>query len=464
MLMRTSGCRLIDVPVVRIDICGIAFLARLFQPGLGEVSMGNIIRRRRVVSCALIAWGVLAAGCASHSGAIPAPSEPAIPGRQAFPQSVLGPTHVTTFTFWNQSGIATQVPASWIAQWATYVETRSSAFANQFHSAGGKYAVAYTDPNYYYKSSTWTSPGTYPENSFGHHSGARIWRSQGSGTEDYLLPNSSSAQSTFAAVVSSIKSGGGYNYAYADGVSDALTTSLYRFNHAPVEITTNTQYVSGMKTVLGGVSLPVIANGYNNGNPVTQEEYVGATNIAGIFGEACFTYGTGAYTGTNWLNMANALIYTTTHHVVGICGGNGSLSDNRALRNYWLSSWWLTYDPTYSVALEIMGSQGGVYLFAEETLVPYSPLQTATSSIGQLQRSNGVYAREFSGCYLKGVNVGACAAVVNPMSSTLSIPHLSRSYTRRLVLDNNNLYNGGQVYIETGLPTLGPGTGQIIFQ
>jgi hypothetical protein len=210
--------------------------------------------------------------------------------------------------------------------------------------------------------------------------------------------------------------------------------------------------------------LPTIVNGYMNGNPVQEEEYIGAPNIAGIFGESCFTHDSGTYTDQRWRDQANALLDTTQHHYPAICGGNGSLSDNRALRNYWLSSWWLTYDPTYSVALEIMSSPGSVYLFAEETLVPYSPLQTATSSISQLQRSNGVYAREFSGCYLKGVSVGACAAVVNPTSSTLSIPHLSRSYTRRLVLDNNNLYDGGQVYLKTGLPTLGPGTGQIIFQ
>jgi hypothetical protein len=161
--------------------------------------------------------------------------------------------------------------------------------------------------------------------------------------------------------------------------------------------------------------------------------------------------------------MANALLYTTGRHYPAACIGKGGLSDNRALRNYWLSSWWLTYDPTYSVAGELMSSNSDVYVFAEQELVPTSPLQTATSAITQLKRTNGVYAREFAACYLAGANIGACAAVVNPTSSTLSIPSLSKAYHRRLVLDNNNLYGGGKVYIYSGLPTLGPGTGQIIF-
>ncbi|HEY6358591.1 MAG TPA: hypothetical protein VIX35_10125, partial [Vicinamibacterales bacterium] len=272
------------------------------------------------------------------------------------------------------------------------------------------------------------------------------------------------SQSTFASIVSSIKSGGGYNYIYADGVSDTLSTSLYRFNGIPVEITTNAQYVDGMKKLLAGASLPIIANGYNNGNPVIEEEYVGAANVAGLIGEACFTYGTGIYTGTNWISMANALLYTTTRHSVAICGGRGSLADNRALRIYYLASWWLTYDPTYSVALEIMGSAGGVDLFPEETFVPAGPLQTATTSISQLQRSTGVYAREFAGCYLKGSWWNACAAIVNPTSSTLSIPALSKPYHWTLTLDNNNLYDGGGTSLTHSVPTtLAPGTAAVVF-
>jgi hypothetical protein len=380
------------------------------------------------------------------------------------PQSVTVPAHVANLTEWQISGAATQVPALWMAHWVTYALIGSSAYANLFHAAGGKYAVAYTNANYWYTSSTYTAPGHYSESAFAHTtSGARVKRPQGTGTEYYLNPNSSAEQSGYAEITSTVKSQGGFNYAYVDGVSSNLSISLYRFGGAPVEITTDAQYVAGMKATMARSALPTIINGYMNGNPVQEEEYVGATNIAVIFGESCFTTYTGAYTDQRWTDMADALLYTTGRHYPAICVGKGGLSDNRALRNYWLSSWWLTYDPTYSVAGELMTSPGNVYVFAEQELVPTSPLQTATSAITQLKRSNGVYAREFAACYLSGVNIGACAAVVNPTSSTLSIPSLSKAYHRRLVLDNNNLYGGGKVYIYSGLPTLGPGTGQIIF-
>jgi hypothetical protein len=430
-------------------------------------------RKGLVVACAAIALGALASGCGSHSGALPTPVNPADSGAQnnpltalaLQPQAVTAPTHVTNYTFWQQSGIATQVPASWAAQWATYAEIGSSAYSAQFHAAGGKYTVAYTSPNYYYTSPTYHDPGTYTESAFGHNaSGARISRPQGTGLEYYLVPTSAASQAAFAGNAKTLQSGGGRDFIYADGVSDTLSTSIYRFSAAPVEITTDAQYVAGMKKLLTGSPLPTIINGFMNGNPVKEEEYVGASNVVGIFGESCFTGHTNLSTGQHWTDMANGLIYTTTHHVVAICGGRGDFADNRAQRMYWLGSWWLTYDPTYSVALEIMGSSGSVYLFAEQTLVPTNPLTTATSSITQLQTATGAYAREFGLCYLKGVAFDNCATVVNPTTSSVSMPTLHHVYKWSLVLDNNNLYNGGTLTLAKGIPTSLPsGSAVVIF-
>ncbi|HYK65222.1 MAG TPA: hypothetical protein VEY94_09760 [Patescibacteria group bacterium] len=431
--------------------------------------MSSLFRLRSIAACAIIAWGVFVGGCGHATSTLPGPDTgvvpaPGIPSIQIEPQSLTVPKHVANLTEWQQSGIATQVPALWMAQWVTYAMIGTAAYANAFHAAGGKYAVAYSNANYWYTSPTYTAPGHYAESAFAHTSGgARVTRPQGTGKEEYLNPNSSAEQSGYAAITSTIKSWGAFNYIYVDGVSSDLSISLYRFTGTPVEITTDSEYVAGMKATMAKSYLPTIINGYMNGNPVQEEEYVGATNIAAIFGESCFTTYSGQITGQKWTDMADALLYTTGRHYPAICVGKGALADNRALRNYWLSSWWLTYDPTYSVAGELMTSPGDVYVFAEQELVPTSPLQTATSAVSQLKRSNGVYAREFATCYLKGVSIGACAAVVNPTSSTLSIPALSKAYHRRLVLDDNNLYDAGNVYIYSGLPTLGPDTGQIIF-
>ncbi|MBV8172590.1 MAG: hypothetical protein JO219_11735 [Candidatus Eremiobacteraeota bacterium] len=424
------------------------------------------ISRVAVLVAAAVLWAA-AAGCASHvPSAVPGPDAPGPGSGQTFmPQSVTQPTHVTNFTYWKQSGIADSVPASWMALWSTYAEIGTNADAKAFHNAGGKYAVAYTSPNYWYTSSCYTAPGNYPESAFAHTSkGARISRPQGCGTEYYINPNTSGSQSTYQQITDAVHNGGGYNYIYADGVSSNLAISLYHFNGTPVEITTDAEYIGGMKTVLSKSPLPTIANGYMNGNPVQEEEYVAQTNIAAIFGESCFAGHTSISQGQNWIDMANALIYTTTHHEVAICGGRGDYSDNRSQRMYWLGSWWLTYDPTYSVALEIMGSTGNVYLFAEQQLVPTSPLTTATSDISELRTSTGAYAREFEMCYLKGVAFDNCVAVVNPTTSTVSMPSLKHAYHWTLTLDNNNLYYGGLVTWTHSVPsTLAPGTATVLF-
>jgi hypothetical protein len=373
---------------------------------------------------------------------------------------------VTDLTEWQISGSATQVPASWMAQWATYVLTGQKTYANAFHSAGGKYAMAYTNANYWFTSPTYTAPGGYAASAFAHTStGARITRSQGSGTEYYLDPSSSAEQSGYAAITNTIKSQGGFNYVYVDGVSSSLSMSLYRFNGKPVEITTDAEYIAGMKTTMAQSALPTVINGYMNGNPVQEEQYIGATNIAAIYGESCFTTYSGIYTGQTWTDMANALLDTTAHHMTAMCDGKGGLADNRALRIYWLASWWLTYDPVYSVAGELITSTANpVYVFPEELLVPLNPVQTATT-VSTLQTSTGAYARQFNACYYNKNWWGACAAIVNPTSSTVAMPSLTSAYHHSVVLDMNNLYTGGTVSLSTTVPsTLASGQAVILFK
>jgi hypothetical protein len=390
-----------------------------------------------------------------HATPTPVPTAP--PGLVA---------HVKDYSFWNISGIATQVPASWIAAWADFAEIGDNAHAASFHGAGGKYAVAYTNPNYYYVSPSYTAPGNYAESAFGHGSGGgRSQRPQGTGTEYYLNPNSAASQSGFAGITVSIVAGGGFDYVYGDGVSDSLGTSLYRIAPTPVEITTDAQYVNGMKQLISMSSLPVIINGYNNGNPVKEEEYIGSSKVAAVLGESCFTDRTQVWTDQHWLDMANGLLYTTQRGYLAICGGRAEEADTRPSRIYWLASWWLTYDPNYSVALELMASDANpVYVFAEEQLVPTNPLQTA-SSISSLQTATGAYARQFGSCYYDKVAWGACAAIVNPSSTaSTAMPSLASAYHHSLALDANDLYTGGQASLSSSVPaTLGPGQAVVLF-
>jgi len=375
--------------------------------------------------------------------------------------------HVQDYTFWNYDGVGNVLPASWVATWSTYAEMSNSTWAKAFHAAGGRYAVAYTDPGFFYTSSNYTAPGNYPESAFGHGSdGTRTQRPEGPGTAYYLLSNSSGSVSGYQGVTQTIASGGGFDYVYADGVNDTLADSLYHFSPTPVEITTSAQYVSGMESLFAVSALPVIANGYMNGNPVTNEQYVGASNVAAMFGESCFSTYSNTIVGSQWQKMANALLYTTSRGYPAICGARDTLSDTRPGRIYWLASWWLTYDPNYSVALELITSSSAVDLFPEVMLVPTNPLQTAGSNdVAALQSSTGAYIRQFGACYYDKIPWGSCAAVVNPTSSSVSMPSAASGYHHALALDFNNLYDGGAASLTSSVPgSLGPGSAAVLFQ
>jgi hypothetical protein len=415
----------------------------------------------------LSATCMLLVGCSGSSPLISAPISSA-PSRDQPSATAPVPAHVQNFTFWHQGPIAENVPASWMAAWATWVEMSTSTYAKQFHAAGGQHTVVYTNANYYYVLPNYTSPGHYPESAFGHgSSGVRTqWDGLYGGTEYYLLPNSADSQSGFQGVTQGETVNGGYDYIYVDGVSDSLTTSLWGQRlPRPVEISTDAQYVAGMKQLLAPLALPTIINGYNNGDPVTEEEYVGAANVAAVFGEECFTEATRVQTNTYWIHQANALLYTTSHGVFAICGGRGSLADTRPERIYYLASWWLTYDPTYSVSLAEFSSYANVYVFPEQAIVPTNPDQVV-ADVGQLKAPTGAYMRTFKNCYYNRTLWGVCAAVVNPSSTnTAPVPTAATQYHHSLALDKNNLYEGGQAALSSSVPTsLAPGTAVILFQ
>lgn len=424
-------------------------------------------RFKRFALASLLA-AAFATGCSELATKTPATITVPPRGFSAITSSVASnvPAHVQNYTYWNLGSYADGVPASWMAQWATWVETGASKYASAFHAAGGSHTVAYTDPNYLLITPTYIQPGTFAESAFGHGSnGVRSQRALYGGTEYYLLPNSSASQGGYQVVAQQIAASGGFDYIYADGVSSNLTESDSMMSPMPIEISTDSDYVNGMKQLLTTSPLPTIANGYENGNPLQEEEYVGAPNIAGVFGEDCFTTNTRKATDYYWVEQANALIYTTSHARYAFCGGRGNFTDTRAFRTYYLASWWLTYDPRYSVSLEEFASYGTVYLFAEQLIVPASPTASA-SDVRQLKWYTGAYVRRFDACYYNRVLWGACAAIVNPSSTaSAAIPKFPVAYHHSLALDNNNLFEGGQASLSATVPTvLGPASAVILFQ
>jgi hypothetical protein len=166
-----------------------------------------------------------------------------------------------------------------------------------------------------------------------------------------------------------------------------------------------------------------------------------------------------------WQLLEDALLYTTSHGRYAICGGRSAQPDTRPFRIYYLASWWLSYDPTYSVSIAEFNSSGSVYVFPEQTVVPTRPDEVVTD-INGLRWYTGVYIRRFEACYYNQVSWGPCAAVVNPSSThSAAIPSLPIAYRHSLALDLNNLYAGGVASLSTSVPTsLAPGTAVILLQ
>ena len=69
--------------------------------------------------------------------------------------------------------------------------------------------------------------------------------------------------------------------------------------------------------------------------------------------------------------------------------------------------------------------------------------------------------REFGACYYRGVNKGKCAVVVNPGTSTVTVP--TTAYSHSLTLSGGGVLDGGSVGFSGSRPSsLAPGSGAIL--
>jgi hypothetical protein len=252
-----------------------------------------------------------------------------------------------------------------------------------------------------------------------------------------------------------------------------LLGAWWKFDHWGVEVTTNSAYEAGVEELLRSSALPPIFNGLQNndgGLPISGDTMYLPYSSGGL-NENCMQDVLGPMHDRPWLFTENTMLYTTQQHKWAICEAqstNGN-TDNRRDRTYFLASWWLTYDPNYSVAFPrfALGGTPEVFVFPEYALVPTQPIQTATTSVSNLLTSTGAYARQFAQCFNNGVYVGACAAIVNPSSTaTVTLPGwATSSYHHSLALSMNNTYVGGTIWWSSAIPrTLAPMTATILSQ
>lgn len=400
------------------------------------------------------------------------------------------PRHVLTFLYYHQSFGATDVNAKlsprFMVAHADFVETSGfdNDYVNKFKAAGGRFGMAYVDPTFVpYCVPPFTEPAGLCAGQVGNLRPAasawfhdakreRVRRSDSytSQFQEILNPASSDARQAVATWMNGyLKKSPSLNYFFADDSGSTLrgpdgtaaSGMFYGFNAPATEITTDAAWIAAENAMLGAAPRRLLINGGDLYAPAYNGVFLKNPNVAGANHEGCFNTGAGAVSddGSRWQKQANGLLADLPFKKYSLCMMNGSPA--AAPRLYALASWWLTYDPQYSVAAPIVPAADGNAVFAEFDIVPSRPKRTAGADIGALAK-NGVYIREFGACYQDGVAIGGCAAIVNPSGSARRVTGLSATYTRSLRLDDKSAASGGRAtWTEGGASssrslTLGP--------
>jgi hypothetical protein len=158
-----------------------------------------------------------------------------------------------------------------------------------------------------------------------------------------------------------------------------------------------------------------------------------------------------------WRSVQNSHLAAIGHGKAFFCFAESPLDGASPAglgdRMYTYASFLLAYEPRYSVLQEALRSApSGVPVYPETTLVALAPLATAGGDIDTL-RHGGAYVREFARCYVARAPVGACAAVVNP-SSTTTVPWPLSGYRAALQLTGGSIADGGHLQFSAPVPTV----------
>jgi hypothetical protein len=399
------------------------------------------------------------------------------------------PRHAQTMSYYGGDGggppDAADVPPRWMAEHVDWVMGANwNPLPLQFKAAGGKYATTYTDPMKVPYCEVPAPPGKCrgplgdtPETGWYHDgAGHRLFRCFDqpacTNVQMSLNPESPETRAAFHAYTRSVARG--YDAVEVDDIGgNNIHDMLYRYNiTSPAEYVSDQRFIEGQRAVLAASAVPVFFNSLGArryGGPYDQHgPYLflePGTSVIGVYGENCFV----SYEAPKerrgdavWAEQASDLINAAAAKKFAMCWGKAHHTPEVAA--YFLASWWLTYDPRWSVAQPDMhsGWDAGHYqvpVFAEYEIVPREPETTvaptgSSADIEELRTPTGAYAREFARCYQGGKPLGPCAAVVNPSSSrAVDLPKFRHAYTRSLVIGEKSLWSGGRADWNGPLPS-----------
>jgi hypothetical protein len=234
--------------------------------------------------------------------------------------------------------------------------------------------------------------------------------------------------------------------------------------------TTVASFTAGIASMLGSTAKPVIFSGLSVSAKQPEERSLyKVANVIGGMREDCYSgsggFGhAGDFVMTNrehfygaatddWTQTENDQLYAATLHKLFICLSNatGPATAANGERTYVYASFMLTFDPGTSVLYERFApsTSGGLTVYPESGLVPTNPVVSTPASIANLA-TGGVYAREFRECYYRGVEMGACAAVVNPTLGSQRFPFTQ--YRHTLAFSGGGVLEGGSVNFKGAAP------------
>jgi hypothetical protein len=404
-------------------------------------------------------------------------------------QAGLVPPHVLTWIYYAEVHINEDVPPDIVARYADFVEDdRPGEYAAKFKRAGGRYALAYEDPTYVaYCDPPFTPPAgsckppfyKYLDESAWFHGkdGARVHHYV-PGDHQYqeaVNPASPVAQRGWHAFTEDIhRNAPALDFMYADDSGGPLyagdmspnSSEFYGYNEAGVEIASNDVFRDAMIAYLRQTALPVVINGSDpiTGLPAYGGALLRQPFVLGDTHENCFRTEENTIKTDErdrWRDEADSLLSNTALHKWAICMMEGRPTPVN--RIYALASWWITYDPQWSVAAPMDPIPQQSALIPELAIVPRFPVRTAVDRVRGLRTDRGLYVREFRGCYQEHAFIGGCAAIVNPTDRTAPLPPLVGSYHRLLVLGGGDIMHGGTATWQLGsAPSIGPGAAVVL--
>lgn len=387
------------------------------------------------------------------------------------------PTHVRSFAFYGLNDVNADVPASYMAAHVDIVEDDgfTAQHADAFKRAGGKVALAYTDPSYVpHCPPPFTPPAGKCEGPIGNlvARDERAWLHDASGArvrrfvspyfqyQEALNVASPVARDAYRRTTDAIlahsprldgfiadDSGSPYS-------GDALGSNhFYNFNARAVEIPDERAFIAAESAMLATPGKPVIVNGGDPGTfaPAYGGLFLDLPFVIGQEFEGCYNNGdSGPFTDARnrFAHESDGLLAVIAKRKLALCLPSGPRDPPR--RTYAYAAFLLTYDPQYSVFGMNEKQSDGRALYPEMELVPGSPRQTARA-IADLRRG-ALYVREFARCAIAGAATGPCAAVVNPSAGFAEIPVLAERYAHHAELDSASLYGGGRVRVAAGVP------------